>query len=204
MELVSIIDKLLAPVRRRVRLMISRAILAGINDGTGIQLVQVKLLDGEVRDGVERMQNYGFTSVPLGGAEGVMACVSGDRDHGIVIAVDDRRYRIKGRQPGEVALYSDEGDSIILKRGRVMEVTTETFRVNAGTTIELNAPTITGNASAGIALNTPIVAASTDIVAQGEIADHGNKSMSAMRGIYNDHGHIDPQGGSVGPANGQM
>lgn len=142
MDIVSIIDKLLAPLRRRVRLMISRAILSGINDGTGIQLVQVKLLDGEVRDGVERFQNYGFDSVPLSGAEGVMACVSGDRDHGIVIVMDDRRYRIKGLQGGEVAVYTDEDKQahkhrIIFKRGGAIEVLGKNITVNATETARL-------------------------------------------------------------------
>lgn len=142
MDIVAIIDKLLAPVRRRVRLMISRAILAGINDGVGIQLVQVKLLDGEVRDGVERMQNYGYTSVPLPGAEGVMACVSGDRDHGIVIVMDDRRYRIKGLQPGEVAVYTDEDKQdhkhrIIFKRGGAIEVLGKNITVKASETARI-------------------------------------------------------------------
>lgn len=104
--MISSLNKLLDPLRRRVRLMISRAVLSAISDGAGIQLVQVKLLEGEVRDGVERFQNYGFTGVPLPGAEGVMACVSGNRDHGIIVAMDDRRYRIKALESGEVAVYT--------------------------------------------------------------------------------------------------
>lgn len=123
MDIATVFDKLVGPLRRRVRLMISRAVLAAVNDAGGIQLVQVKLLDGEVRDGVERLQNYGFTSVPKAGAEGLMACVSGDRDHGIIVSMDDRRYRPKSLQPGECAMYTDEdkaaGDHrIIFKRGK--------------------------------------------------------------------------------------
>lgn len=106
MDIVRIINKVTDPLRRRVRLMVSRAILNIINDAGGIQVVQVKLLANETRDGVERIQNYGHTSVPLPGAEGVMVCVSGNRDHGIVIAMDDGRHRLKGLQPGEVAMYS--------------------------------------------------------------------------------------------------
>jgi phage gp45-like len=150
MDIATIFDKLVAPLRRRVRLMISRAVLAAVNDAGGIQLVQVKLLDSEVRDGVERLQNYGFTSVPKAGAEGLMACISGDRDHGIVVAMDDRRFRLKGLQAGEVALYTDEGDKIVLKRGRIIQFT-------AGTRLEVNSPLatfsgdvqVTGDVTAG-------------------------------------------------------
>lgn len=98
--------KLLAPLSRRLRLMASRAVLSLIQDATGMQIVQVKLLDGEVCDGVERVQNYGFTSVPLPGAEAIFLSLGGDRDHGIVITADDRRWRIKGLQGGEVAVYT--------------------------------------------------------------------------------------------------
>lgn len=115
--------KMLAPLSRRLRLMASRAVLSLISDATGMQIVQVKLLNGEVRDGIERVQNYGFTSVPLPGAEAIFLSLGGDRDHGIVITADDRRYRIKGLQGGEVAIYTDEDKSagehrILFKRGK--------------------------------------------------------------------------------------
>jgi len=126
-----VINKVIDPLRRRVRLMISRAVLSAISDGAGIQMVQVKLLDGEVRDGVERFQNYGQTSVPHAGAEGVMACVSGNRDHGIVIVMDDRRYRLKGLESGEVAMYDDLGQVVHLKRSGILVETPLDFEVRA-------------------------------------------------------------------------
>ena len=117
------IAKMLAPLSRRLRLMASRAVLRLISDATVMQIVQVKLLNGEVRDGIERVQNYGFTSVPLPGAEAIFLSLGGDRDHGIVITADDRRYRIKGLQGGEVAIYTDEDKAagehrILFKRGK--------------------------------------------------------------------------------------
>lgn len=147
------LNKLMDPLRRRVRLMISRALLSVINDGGGIQIVQVKLLEGEVRDGVERIQNYGFTSVPIPGAEGVMACVSGNRDHGIVIAMDDKRYRIKALESGEVAVYThldkeDHKHRIIFKNDgsieclakNVLVKATETARIE-GDVVKIHAKT---------------------------------------------------------------
>lgn len=131
MDISTIVDKLIAPLRRRVRLMVSRAILSAVSDGAGIQLVQVKLLDGEVRDGVERFQDYGFTSVPVPGAEGVMVCVSGDRDHGIVIKIDDRRARMKGLQPADVAVYDNRGQFIHLHQDGILAYTPGVFRVDA-------------------------------------------------------------------------
>lgn len=115
--------KLFAPYARRIRLIAARAIISLIDDGTKLQSAQVKLLADEVRDLVERFQQYGCTSVPLPGAEGIYLSLNGSRDHGVLICVDDRRYRITGLQGGEVALYTvdDKGGEdhrIVLKRGK--------------------------------------------------------------------------------------
>jgi phage baseplate assembly protein V len=187
--------KALAPLARRIRLMAGRAILTLVNDATKLQGVQVKLLDGEVCDNVDRVQHYGFTSVPLPGAEGIYLALGGSRDNGVIIADDDRRYRIKGLQGGEVAIYTDEGDSIILKRGHVIEVATQTLNVNAATVVNITTPTVNMSGDLNVA---------GDIVAQGDISDHGNKSMAGMRQTYNAHTHSDPQGGSVSLPTGQM
>ena len=123
MEMQTLIARMMAPLARRVRLMVARAVVTSIADGGKIQSAQVKLLDGEVCNSVDRVQNYGFTSVPLPGAEAIFLSLGGDRDHGIVITADDRRYRIKGLQGGEVAIYTDEDKAgadhrIHFKRGK--------------------------------------------------------------------------------------
>jgi len=123
--------KMLAPLSRRLRLMTSRAVLSLISDATGMQIVQVKLLDGEVRDGIERVQNYGFTSVPHPGAEAIYLSLGGDRDHGIVITADDRRYRINGLRGGEAAIYDDLGQKVHLTRDGIVIYTPLKCRVDA-------------------------------------------------------------------------
>jgi phage baseplate assembly protein V len=130
--------KLLAPTARRLRLMASRAVLSLIDDAPGVQLVQVKLLDGEVRGGVERVQQYGFTSVPLAGAEGVFLSLGADRDHGVIIAVDERRYRLKALKGGEVAIYDDLGQKVHLTREGIVIQTPLKCRIDASD-IELHA-----------------------------------------------------------------
>jgi len=130
----------LDPIRRRIANLVARAVLTLVSDATTLQTVQVSVLDSEIRDGAERVQDYGFTSVPFPGAEGVVLFVGGLRDHPLVIRADDRRYRKKNLQPGEAAIYTDEGDYILLKRGRIVEVV-------AGTKVRVQAPLVecTGN-----------------------------------------------------------
>ena len=47
----------------------SRAVVQRVDDTGGVQTLQVEVLDGEVRDDVERPQQYGLTSVPLEDSE---------------------------------------------------------------------------------------------------------------------------------------
>ena len=141
---------------RRTRMMIVRTILSGINDAPGIQAVQIRLLAGESKDNVAHLQSYGFTAHPHPGAEAVALFMSGDRGHGVVICVDDRRYRIKGLEEGEVAIYTDEdllsgGHRIIFKRGQEIEVHAgEKFTVNVG-----NGKSVLTMTPAGTTLVTP-------------------------------------------------
>ncbi len=181
-------NKMIDPIRRRVRLMVSRAVLTLANDTAGIQVVQVKLLAEEVRDAVERFQNYGTTSFPLPGAEGIMVCVSGNRDHGIVISMDDRRYRPKNMQPGESAQYDDLGQKIHLTRNGIV---------------------ITGAGLPVTITDTPKVRCETAILeCTGEIKDRcdlaDGRTMSGMRAVYDIHTHNDPQGGAVSVPNQAM
>jgi phage baseplate assembly protein V len=106
--------------RRRAVMAVARGILSAIDDSKMAQEVQIQLLDGETADQIERFQEYGFTSAPFAQAEAVMVCVGGLRSHGIVIAVEDRRYRLKGLTAGEVALYDDQGQAVHLKRGGIV------------------------------------------------------------------------------------
>lgn len=122
--------------------MIARGVVAMVNAGSKMQGLQLRLTAGEVKGGVEHFEPYGYTSHPLPGAEALVVFVGGDRSHGVAIVVGDRQFRLQGLEPGEVALYSDEGDTLIFKRGRKVELNTGSFVVNATEQILLNAPEV--------------------------------------------------------------
>ena len=125
-------------INNRVMLTVARAVVSLVDDSTKLQALQLQLLKREIRENVERFQNYGFTAKPHPGAEAVVVFVGGNRDHGLCIAVDDRRYRVLGLLDGEVAIYTDEGDRIHLKRNREIEVTTLNLTINATDKVEIN------------------------------------------------------------------
>lgn len=126
----------------------------------------------------ELFQHYGYTSAPLPGAEYIAIPVGGNSKHTVVIASEDARYRITLKD-GEVAIYSDEGDHVHLKRGRVIEVETETLLVKAGTKVRFETPLIE---------TTGQIQAEGNIQSAAEVIDQV-RSMQADRDIYNGHQH---------------
>lgn len=186
------LQRALRPITQGLRLMVGRAVVRLVDDALKLQGLQVSLLADEVREGVERFQNYGFTSHPHPGAEAVALSVSGSRDHVLVVAVDDRRYRLQSLAQGEVAIYTDEGDKVVLKRGGTIEVT-------ASTKVLLDTPLVQctgdlqvdGNVHAdGVVAADGNVTAGGNVVATGNVADQGGaKTMGGMRTAYNAHKH---------------
>lgn len=114
------IAHLLAPLRNRIANMIARAVVKIVDDAGGLQVLQLGVLDGETRDAIERFQEYGFTSRPLAGAEAAVLFLGGRRDHGIAVAVDDRRHRLAGLAEGDAALYRHSGEKVQCKSGEVV------------------------------------------------------------------------------------
>jgi phage baseplate assembly protein V len=196
------LQRVMRPLAQRVQLMVGRAVLQLVDDNTKLQSVQIALLADELRGDVERFQNYGFTSHPKPGAEAVAVCVAGSRDHAIVIAIDDRRYRLQGLAEGEVAIYTDEGDHIVIKRGGTIEVLAATkVQITAplvecsGNLIVRGALQVDGHAELNADLHVDGAIASgagitagADITAAGDVADQGGaKTMAGMRSTFNSH-----------------
>jgi phage baseplate assembly protein V len=120
--MLDMMQRVVAPMQRLIANLVSRAVIARVDDAGGAQLMQVTVLADETRDACERLQGYGVTSVPLAGAEALVISVGGRRDHMHVIAVNDERYRKAGLQPGEVAVYSHTGAYILLRANGTIEI----------------------------------------------------------------------------------
>lgn len=118
-------------VARRVLLAASRGVLRLVDDETRLQSVQLEALRGEVLEALDRIQEYGFTSVAAPGADAVLIALGGQRQHSVVVALDDRRYRPTGLAEGDVCLYTlqDKAEPyhrIHFKAGHVIEIRSKT------------------------------------------------------------------------------
>lgn len=178
--------KLIEPMQRRIMMAIGRAVLNAVYDGGKAQLVQASMLGDEVRDKMERMAEYGFTSNPKPGAQGIAVFVGGERGHGIIVATCDYSARMPNLAPGEVAIYDDQGQSVHLTRDGIVVK-------GAGKPI-----TFTDAPVARFEMNIEATGTITDL------ADSGGRSMDGMRSIYNSHTHPGDSGGTTDEPNQEM
>lgn len=154
----------------------------------------------------EYFQHYGFTSRPLSGAEII---IIKEGNHIIAIGSDDRRYRI-ALEDGEVALYTDEGDFIHLKRDRTIhivsgnkliadianevDINTKAAKVVATVSCDVTSPLTTVNAATSCIINSPSVLLGGSSGTMRFIIDE------RLLALFNNHVHTGVQagGGSSG------
>jgi phage baseplate assembly protein V len=179
-------DRLLAPVFRRLDMMISRGVLRATADENGVQTMQLGLLEDEVADEVERIQSYGLSAVPPNGGDALVAFISGNRDHGMVLAVNDRTSRPREQKPGEVTLYNDKKASIKLDEDGNMVITVGeddgkmTIKVNDEITIEAKKLTI--KIEDEITIECPTIKIKGDIELDGNLNATGTVNWQTQGG----------------------
>lgn len=109
-----------------------------------MRTIQAETMAGDLRDDVEHFEPYGFTSEPKTGAEPLIVALDGDRDP-IAICVADRRYRLTGLTSGEVALYDDQGQEVVLAREGIRIHTDKTLAVDAPAAVFSGSVTVEGD-----------------------------------------------------------
>ncbi len=147
--MIRLIQTMVAGLQRRIANMVVRVVVDSADDSKKLQLLKLKLLADETKDGVERFQDYGFTSVPEEGAEGLVLCIGGRRDQPVAFVVDDRRYRPRNLQSGEVAMYDKSGSLIVFKANGDIELTPSSGVLRFTGDLEVDgAVSATGNVAA--------------------------------------------------------
>lgn len=157
--------------------LLARGTVVLAHSANKLQSLQMRLTAGEVNDDMEHFEPYGFTSNPLAGAEGIATFLGGDRSHGVVLVVADRRYRLKALAAGEVAIYTDEGDKIHFKRGRVIDIDTATLNIRASSAVTIDSPTLSMS---------------------GKIVSQGDQVAAGISQINHVHSGVQPGPGQTG------
>lgn len=200
----------------RLRNLFARGTLLLVNAAARVQKMQVRLLGDEVGDNLENFEHYGLTSNPPAGLEAAVFFVGGSRDHGVVVGIADRQFRIKALKPGEVALYTDEGDKIELLRDRKMRLTTLHLAVDAqeDATVNTKAYTVNSetyqvNASQSASYATPSwnlgsngggcnAAINADINQNGSHTSTGDQIANGISQVHHLHKDVQPGSGTTG------
>lgn len=174
---------------RRLQMAIGLGRIQTSTDDGNVQMVQVELQGGDVRDNTPRVSEYGFASRPLPGCQAVVIFVGGDRSNGAVIGTNDETHRMRDLQPGEVAIHDDQGQSVYITRaGIVID--------GGGKPIQItNAPTVTAD--------TPLFRSTGDVL---DNCETNTVTIAQMREIYNAHTHTENNvtGGQTGGPSGDM
>lgn len=160
-------NQVINELKRKILLAVGIGILRIIDDTKKIQKCQISLMDNETHSNVDRYQEYGFSSVPLPGAQAVAVSIAGSRDNSIIIATEDGRHRPLNLNAGEVTIYNHLGDKIVIKQNRTIEITAPNVIINGNLQV-------TGNILDNSGTNT--------------------RTVSGMRTIFNTHQHA---GGAV-------
>lgn len=183
-----------AATARRAIHAIARGVLRKAHDGSKMQEVDLDLMHGEMKSGVEHWHPYGITTVPKAGAEALVVFPGGNRSHGIVIACADRRYRLTGLEEGDIALHDDSGQMVKLGRSGM----------------ELSSPQpISVKSSAGISLEAPSASVKGDMSFEGNASFNGNVAIKGGSLTHNEknvgsthtHSGVQPGGGSTNVPN---
>ncbi|MBX9838439.1 MAG: phage baseplate assembly protein [Silvanigrellaceae bacterium] len=110
--MINLIKSVTAPLARRISLITSKCILNIINDKTATQNAQAEFFTDEVFDDAEVWQNFGFTSVPPKGSEGIALFVGGERINPLIISTECKGKRLNNLNEGDAAVYSSAGNYI--------------------------------------------------------------------------------------------
>lgn len=176
------IRRAMSGIRRAFRGRLTR-----VNSALKIQQAQVNGLAGEQLQDAELFQQFGFTSNPPAGTQCVILPLGGQTSHSLIIATEHEKYRITQLASGEVAIYSMEGAYVAIKKGRIVEVDCDIYRVRCKQ-YEVTSEDYKVAASKGAEFDTP------ELHGTNEVSD-GKSTLSKLRSTYNGHTH--PENGNT-------
>lgn len=187
-------QRLLAPLYRRIRLLVGRCVLDAVDDSLQRQNVQISLLSGESASEIENFQQAGFTSVPLPGATGLYLATGGKRTSLASLLMENKERRKRDLKPGETCIYhiGEDDHYFILESNGIARLVCKTLLVEAEEEVIFDTPKTTFTGDINSAGNATFAGTSS-------ASDHLSDGISSK-----EHTHLDgdgeqtsiPQGGA--------
>lgn len=190
MKTIDQLRRLMAPIRRRIQMLVGLGVTNLIDDSKQFQEAQVTLMRDEIRPGMVRLQNFGFSSHPANKALVLTVFPNGDRSQGIILGLEDPTTRPKDLPAGDSIQYDSRGNRAQF-RAEQYELIHATKIFIQASEIEITGPTtINGDVTINgdLTVTGAIQAATVQATAPGGVSDQ-NGTMQAMRDVYNTHNH---------------
>jgi len=165
-------------LKRKLQLLVSRAVVNIVTDSLKQQNMQINLLDGETADDVERFQNYGHTSVPPAGSEAIVLSVGGKRQHLVAVVVDSKSSRLKELKSGDSALYHLDGHYLLLTESQLVKLVCKNLHATVAEKIlfETQQTQFTGNVD--------IIGGNSTASGTSTAADHVSGNISFLNHVH--------------------
>ncbi|WP_165973722.1 phage baseplate assembly protein V [Paucimonas lemoignei] len=148
----AMIGRAFAGVRQALRGKVIRA-----NAAKRVILIQGDGVAGEKFNSTEFFQHPGLRSVPIDGMQTVVVPLNGKSAAGVVVACSNGTLFVTDLQAGEVALFNENdgvANSLILRNGKLAELTTDTFKIKATTLVDIDTPLVKMSHNLEVAENT--------------------------------------------------
>jgi phage baseplate assembly protein V len=136
-NLLDTLERILAPIKRRLSLAVVRALVDSVDDSGAMQVLQVVPGNDEVLEGVEVLHPYGLTSHAPKDAPVLVLSPNGNAELAVAL-VGWKASRPAGLAEGEVALAHPDGNSVLLKaNGDILVTASGKHIIDASGDIEL-------------------------------------------------------------------
>lgn len=164
-----------------LRGLLGRGVVESVDDTPMMRTIQAEFLPGDVREGLEHFEPYGFTSRVKQGAEAIGAFFNGDRSHGVVLVTADRRFRLHVEE-GEVAVFDDQGQKVVLKRDGILVETPKNLTATVGGNALATVSGTTTLKSGAVTIDAPSVHITGTLSVDGHISGAGGLAVSGGSG----------------------
>ena len=164
-----------------LRGLLGRGVVESVDDTPMMRTIQAEFLPGDVREGLEHFEPYGFTSRVKQGAEAIGAFFNGDRSHGVVLVTADRRFRLHVEE-GEVAVFDDQGQKVVLKRDGILVETPKNLTATVGGNALATVSGTTTLKSGAVTIDAPSVYITGTLSVDGHISGAGGLAVSGGSG----------------------